>query len=458
MSEVHAAAHWATLPDHAAKVAALRAEFTARFGGEPDGVWSAPGRLNLLGEYVDFNGGSCMPTPLPYRTLVAGRLRRDGVLHAESLQMAEHAEARIAEIAPGNVSGWFAYVGGVAWAMNQQGGADIALPAEFGADLLVDSTVPVGGGLSSSAALLSSTALALLELSCPLRAAAALVPLPVGGCGPDNDALRARLAAVSMDAENRVAGARTGGLDHTAALRSLPGEALVIDFRDLSIEAVRIDATGAGLKFLVIDTRAPHDLADGQYSSRRQACEDVTRAAGVENLRALLPAEIAFPELDAAAARAARHRVVEETLDRCAAEPSIRDSVGERTLRTWIRHVFTDMVLVERARALFVDRMPVTEATWAELGELFTESHASMRDDLGASRAELDVAVETCLAEGALGARLVGGGFGGAVLALVEADRLNPTAQAVADAFAERGFVSPVFLPLAPGRPADRDA
>jgi galactokinase len=458
MSDVHVAAHWATLPDHAAQVKALREEFAARYGQEPDGVWSAPGRLNLLGEYVDFNGGSCMPTPLPYRTLVAGRLRRDGVLHAESLQMEEPAEARIPELTPDGVSGWFAYVGGVAWAMNQQGGADIALPADFGADLLIDSTVPVGGGLSSSAALLSATALALLELSCPLRAAASLVPLPVGGCGPDNDALRARLAAVSMDAENRVAGARTGGLDHTAALRSLPGEALVIDFRDLSIEAVHIDASGAGLKFLVIDTRAPHDLADGQYSRRRQACEDVTRAAGVENLRALLPACIAFPELDAAAARAARHRVVEETLDRCASEPAIRDSAGEEILRSWIRHVFTDMVLVERARALFTDRLPVTAQTWAELGELFTESHASMRDDLGASREELDVAVRTCLDQGALGARLVGGGFGGAVLALVEEDRLEPTAQAVAEAFAERGFTSPVFLPLAPGRPANRDA
>lgn len=451
-------AHWAVLPDHPAQVAALREAFRQRYGTEPDGVWSAPGRLNLLGEYVDFNGGSCMPAPLPYRTLVAGRLRTDGVLHAESLQIPGTPEARIADIAPGTVSGWFTYVGGVAWAMDQEGGADIALPPDFGADLLIDSTVPVGGGLSSSAALLASTVLALLELSCPLRASAALEPLPVGGCGPDNDDLRARLAQVCMRAENDVAGARTGGLDQTAALRSLPGQAMVIDFRDFSIEPVQIDAAAADLSFLVIDTRAPHDLADGQYSARRQACEDAADAAGVEHLRDLLPPHLGFPELEREAARAARERAVEEALAACAAAPAMAGAVAREQLDGWIRHVFTDMALVERARTLFTDRAPVDEQTWTELGELFTTSHASMRDRLRASREELDVAVTTCLDQGALGARLVGGGFGGAVLALVRRDRMEATAQAVAHAFADRGFASPVFLPLAPGRPAHRDA
>lgn len=457
MTEASISARWATLPDHAAQVRSLREAFLERYGSEPDGVWSAPGRLNLLGEYVDFNGGACFPTPLPYRTLIAGRLRRDGILHAESRQMSEPVQHRVSEIAPGTVCGWFSYVGGVAWSMNQEGNGDIALPPDFGADLLIDSTVPVGGGLSSSAALESATALALLELSCPLRTEAAMQPLPVGGCGPDNDALRARLARVCMRAENEVAGAVTGGLDQTTSLRSLPGQAMVIDFRDFSIEPVDVNVTEAGLAFLVIDTRAPHDLADGQYSSRRDVCEGLQRATGVEHLRDLLPEEIGFPDLDAAQARDARQRVIGQTLDRLAADPEVIQHVGERKLRSWIKHVFTDMMLVERARTLFTDRLPVDEETWAELGTLFTTSHASMRDDLGASREELDVAVKTCLDHGALGARLVGGGFGGAVLALVSRERITETAQAVADAFAHRDFEVPVFLPLAPGRPANRD-
>lgn len=455
-------AQWAALPDLDAEIEVLRRSFRERYGTEPEGIWSAPGRLNLLGEYVDFNGGSCLPTPLPYRTLVAGRVRRDGILHAESLQMPEACEARVADIAPGTVSGWFTYVGGVAWAMNREGGPDVALPADFGADLLIDSTVPVGGGLSSSAALLSATALALLELSCPLRSGRDGDALPVGGCGPDNDALRARLVQVCMAAENQVAGARTGGLDHTAALRSLPGEAMVIDFRDFSIQALHITPAEAGLAFLVVDTRAPHDLADGQFSARRRVCEAVAQAAGVEHLRDLLPERLGFPELDAEQAREAGERVVDDAVAALQASDAVREAVapavlGPETLDTWIRHVFTDMVLVERARALFSERLPADAESWAELGRLFTASHASMRDNLQASREELDVAVRTCLDHGALGARLVGGGFGGAVLALVREEDLAPTAEAVAAAFAEHGYAEPVFLPLAPGRPAHRE-
>ena len=457
MTEASIAAQWATLPDHTAQVVSLREAFVERYGSEPDGIWSAPGRLNLLGEYVDFNGGSCFPTPLPYRTLIAGRLRRDGILHAESLQMPTPVERPLREIAPGTVSGWFGYVGGVAWSMNQEGGEDISLPPDFGADLLIDSTVPVGGGLSSSAALECSTALALLELSCPLRTEASLEPRPIGGCGPDNDDLRARLARVCMRAENEVAGAVTGGLDQTTSLRSLPGQAMVIDFRDFSFEPVDVNVTGAGLAFLVIDTRAPHDLADGQYSSRRNACEDLRQATGAENLRALLPDDLGFPDLDAEEARRARESTVADTLERCARVPGVLEGLGEDKLYGWTKHVFTDMMLVERARTLFTDRTPTTPETWRELGQLFTTSHASMRDDLGASRDELDVAVDTCLDHDALGARLVGGGFGGAVLALTTRERVPETAQAVADAFADRGYEKPVFLPLAPGRPANRD-
>lgn len=454
---------WVPLPDHEARVQKVRTQFRIRYGTDPDGVWSAPGRLNLLGEYVDFNGGVCLPTPLPYRTLVAGRLRSDGILHAESLQMqGDRCEAPIGEIAPGTVQGWFSYVAGVAWAMNQDRGADIALPTGFGADLLIDSTVPVGGGLSSSAALLSATVLALLELSCPLRAGSEVGPLPVGGCGPDNDDLRRRLAEVCMLAENRVAGANTGALDHTAALRSLPGEAMAVDFRDMSIEPIPVDPSAQGLEFLVIDTRAPHDLADGQYARRREACEAVASAVGVGTLRELLPPRLGFPELTAEEARSSRKRLIDDALHRVEEEPRVHSAaeglgLNWAEVRGWIRHVFTDMLLVARARALLLERQPLGEETWRELGGLFTLSHASMRDDLGASRAELDVAVATCLSGGALGARLVGGGFGGAVLALVPAGRSTAVAAMVSATFNDHGFNAPAFLPLAPGRPAARD-
>ena len=165
-----AAPQWDTLPVHAQEVRRVREAFIEAYGREPDGVWSAPGRLNLLGEYIDFLGGSCMPMPLPYRTYVAGSLRRDGVLRASSLQMpGDERTVVVRDIQPGHLKGWFTYVAGVAWAMNHEGGRDIVLPPDFGADLLINSRVPVGGGLSSSAALECSTALALLDLSCPLR-------------------------------------------------------------------------------------------------------------------------------------------------------------------------------------------------------------------------------------------------------------------------------------------------
>lgn len=162
--------HWVVLPDHHSQVQKVRAAFVRKYGQEPDGVWSAPGRLNLLGEYIDFLGGSCLPMPLPYRTYIAGRLRQDGILRAESLQMpGDERTVVIRDIIPGSLKGWFTYVAGVAWSMNQEGGKDIALPHAFGADLLINSEVPVGGGLSSSAALECSTVLALLDLSCPIR-------------------------------------------------------------------------------------------------------------------------------------------------------------------------------------------------------------------------------------------------------------------------------------------------
>ncbi|WP_421084262.1 galactokinase [Rothia nasimurium] len=448
---------WATLPDHQQQVEAARTAFIDKYGVEPDGVWSAPGRLNLLGEYIDFLGGSCMPLPLPYRTYVAGKLRTDGVLRAASLQMpGDDRTVVIREITPGTFKGWFTYVAGVAWAMNQEGGKDISLPHAFGADLLITSQVPVGGGLSSSAALECSTALALLELSCPLRKDCDCTEAIPDDCSPRNDALRARLAQVCMRAENEVAGARTGGLDQTASLRSEPGKALVVDFRDFSIEPLTVDLESAGLAWLVINTNTPHELAGGEFAARRAANEAVTDAMGLDYLRNALPWDLTCAGLSEREAKQHRLDLVDHTVNR-ALDALEEAGVPLDFPRGWARHTLHDMTLVERAAYLLKTPDATGQVAWKELGRLFTESFVSMRDELRVSRPEIDVAVDTCLKAGALGARLVGGGFGGAVMALMPADLVGSAAEQVTLAYAQRGFAAPEFLPMVAGSPADRD-
>lgn len=453
----HIEPQWASLPDHNAEVEAARAAFVQKYGVEPDGVWSAPGRLNLLGEYIDFLGGSCMPMPLPYRTYVAGKLRTDGVLRASSLQMpGDDRTVVVREITPGTIKGWFTYVAGVAWSMNQEGGRDIALPRTFGADLLITSKVPVGGGLSSSAAIECSTALALLDLSCPLRAGCDDTDELPSDRSPGNDELRARLAQVCIRAENEVAGAHTGGLDQTTSLRSQPGKALVIDFRDFSSEPIEADLASAGLSWLVINTNTPHELAGGGFAARRAANEAATQAMGLNYLRDALPEDLSCEGLDERAAKQWRLDLVDLTVNRALSALESSDDDADFP-RGWVRHTVHDMTLVERAAYLLKNSAELGEPAWAELGRLFTESFVSMRDELRVSRPEIDCAVDVCLASGALGARLVGGGFGGAVMALVRSEELESTAEAVALAYAQRGYASPEFLPMVAGRAAHKD-
>lgn len=453
----HVEPRWATLPDHAAEVEAARAAFIDKYGVEPDGVWSAPGRLNLLGEYIDFLGGSCMPMPLPYRTYVAGKLRTDGVLRASSLQMpGDDRTVVVREIQPGTFKGWFTYVAGVAWAMNDEGGRDIALPLNFGADLLINSKVPVGGGLSSSAALECSTALALLDLSCPLRAGCSETDALPSDLSPSNDGLRARLAQVCMKAENVVAGARTGGLDQTASLRSQQGKALVVDFRDFSIDPVEADVESANLSWLVINTNTPHELAGGEFAARRAANEAAAEAMGLDYLRNALPENLTCEGMGEREAKKWRLDLVDLTVNR--ALTALENSDHQRDFpRGWLRHTVHDMTLVERAAYLLKNTSALGSPAWQELGHLFTESFVSMRDELCVSRSEINLAVDTCLAAGALGARLVGGGFGGAVMALIDSSKLEDAARRVALAYAQQGYADPEFLPMLAGQAANRD-
>ena len=228
--------------------------FRTAFEGEPDGVWAAPGRVNVIGEHLDYNAGPCLPIALPHRTYVAMRRRPDDEIRLVSaMDPAAVWRGSIDSLGPGEVTGWAAYAAGVAWSLGEQG-----CPTG-GFDAAVASCVPVGAGLSSSAALECAVALGLSD--CFALGLAA------------EDAGRRRLVAAAVRAENEVAGAPTGGMDQAASLRTREGHALLLDSRDQSIRQVPFDLANEGLRLLVMDTQVAHALVDGQYAARRAACE-----------------------------------------------------------------------------------------------------------------------------------------------------------------------------------------
>jgi galactokinase len=402
------------------------AAFAARFGtgGGAPTVWSAPGRVNLIGEHTDYNGGLCLPIALPHRTYVALRPAPVGsdVVRLASAQEpgAGLVEMRLSDVGPGTVDGWTAYALGVAWALRQPG----ALPAGSdasaigGFDAVVDSCVPYGAGLSSSAALEASVAVAL-DATAGLRLA--------GTADEPDDAGRAVLAAACVRAENEVAGAPTGGMDQSASLRAQAGHALLLDCLDGSVRQVPFDLAADGLALLVIDTRAEHALVDGQYAARRTTCEAAAAQLGLGTLR-----EIPRPDGLTAA------------LKTLAAAGGVEADIAVRR----VRHVVTEIGRVEEFVAL-LDARGVRE-----VGPLMDASHTSLRDDYEVSCRELDLAVTTARSAGALGARMTGGGFGGSAIALVEADAVERVAAAVAAAFESAGLTAPTFLLSPPSAPA----
>ena len=394
------------------------------FGSPPVGVWSAPGRVNLIGEHTDYNDGLVLPIALPHRTSAACAPRGDRLLRVHSAQAEATVEVDLDTVGPGTPAGWAAYVAGVLWALADEG------HAVRGMDVTIDSEVPVGAGLSSSAA-----------LECSVGAAASdLFDLGL----LFDDTSRARLAAACVRAENEVAGAMTGGMDQSAALLCRAEHALLLDCRSgatrhvpFELGSVASDAgagaasgTGNGAApdrghvLLVTDTRAAHALNDGQYAERRSASEQAASELGLPSLRDVDPAT-----LDASLAR-----------------------LSGDVLRRRARHVVTEIARVGEA----VTALEAGDLT--EVGRLFDASHASLRDDYEVSCAELDVSVEAARSAGALGARMTGGGFGGSSIALVPADAVDAAEAAVLAAFAERGWPSPRCFVVTAGAAAHRDS
>jgi len=381
--------------DHAALTASVRRAFADRYGEPPATVGRAPGRVNLIGEHTDYNGGLVLPVALPHATYAAARPREDDRVRIASVQQDQAWEGDRGGLGPGAVQGWAGYAAGVLWALGEAG-HDVP-----GMDLLVDSRVPVGAGLSSSAALECSVGVAVLDvLGVQLT-----------------DEVRRELVAAAIRAETEVVGAPTGGMDQTVAVHAREGAALRIDFASGETTPQPLDLAGHTL--LVTDTRVSHELTDGGYGARRADCEAAAKALGVATLR-------------------------EATLEAV-------EGLDDERIRRRARHVVTE-----------IERVTLTVAAldagdWAEVGGLFDASHISMRNDFEISCPELDAAVAVAVQAGAVAARMTGGGFGGSSVAVVPDERVEAVMRAVDAAFVVEGFRSPVHLRVVPSAGADAD-
>lgn len=399
--------------DHAA-AARVETGFVERYGRAAFNIWSAPGRVNLIGEHTDYNDGFALPFAIGHRTYLAAAPRTDGRIRVATDAFNGAIEVPLPKLTalfplqPGPASGangpavpeWAAYPLGVAWAL-----LDMFDPGlqRTGYDLFFASDIPLGAGLSSSAALESATAVALNEL---------------WDLGVD----RRTLARVGQRAENEAVGAPTGIMDQTATLLGEADHGVLIDCRTLDTTLAPLHFAHEQLELLVFDTRVRHAHATGGYGERRAACERGAELLGVQALRDLTPADL--PE-------------AERLLD-------------DVTLRR-VRHVVTENARVLRTVATLESAGP------RGIGELLTASHVSLRDDFEVSVPELDLAVEAALTGGALGARMTGGGFGGSAIALVDTGSAPTVVRAVRTAFTAAGFAEPAVFAVTPAAGARRE-
>ncbi|WP_406401766.1 galactokinase [Streptomyces sp. NBC_00879] len=364
-----------------------------------DGVWAAPGRVNLIGEHTDYNDGFVMPFALPHTTVATLSRRDDGVLRLHSADVGgETVELCVDDLEPGRgPGGWTDYPAGVVWALRDAG------HAVGGADIHYESTVPTGAGLSSSAALEVVTALALNDLY-------------------ELGLERRRMARLCRRAENVYVGAPTGIMDQTASACCTAGHALHLDTRDLSQRQIPLDLAALGLELLVVDTRVKHAHSEGEYGNRRAGCESAAAALGVPALR-----DVPYTGLEAALAR-----------------------LEDPELRPLVRHIVTENHRVERVIAL------LESGDVRAIGPVLTEGHASLRDDFRVSCPELDLVVDTALASGALGARMTGGGFGGSAIVLTETSMSATVRTSLLKSFATGGRTEPRIFTAIPSAGATR--
>ncbi|MGY4540792.1 galactokinase [Arthrobacter sp. UYNi723] len=375
----------------------LAARFGQEFGRLPDGVWQAPGRVNLIGEHTDYNEGFVLPFAIDKTARVAVAVRADSTVRLLSTY-GDHGmvTADLGSLDAASAKGWTKYPLGVMWALQQQG---ITVP---GVDLLLDSNVPLGAGLSSSHAIECAVISALNDLT---------------GAGLEPE----EMVLATQRAENDFVGAPTGIMDQSASLRGSKGHAVFLDCRDQSVQLVPFEAEPAGLVMLVIDTNVSHSHADGGYASRRASCELGAEVLGVKALR-----DVRLEDLEEAA--------------------GLLDEVTYRR----VRHIVTENDRVLQTVELLASAGP------GSIGALLDASHVSMRDDFEISCPELDLAVATSRANGAIGARMTGGGFGGAAIALTPVTSEQQVRAAVVRAFEEAGYAAPDIFTVTPAAGAMR--
>ncbi|MGC3020202.1 MULTISPECIES: galactokinase [unclassified Brevibacterium] len=417
----------------------LSTEFETLFGYAPLGCYRAPGRVNFIGEHTDYNNGFVLPIAIDRAVYVAiGRRPAhnteeadDGALgrnHSndtgrgsaqpprcgESIRIiSDHRDESgervsgqftAAELTPGTLPGWLSHPAGVVDEIAKTTGTMVG-----GVDLYIESTVPVGAGLSSSHALEVAVLIALDE---------------VFGLGLDDR----EKVLLTQRAENDFVGAPTGIVDQAASIMTEAGHALFLDCRDLSARQIPFDLDAEGLRLLVIDTHVSHSHSESGYGARRKTCEDVAALCGVESLREL------------------------------ADDVDLTGFTEEQRKR--VRHVLAENARVRATVELLTDSRSSTgadhDARVQAIGDLLVASHESLAHDYEVSCVELDAAVTAALGAGAIGARMIGGGFGGSAIALIDAAEVDAVGQAVTAAFAELGYRAPDIFAVSAGRGAGR--
>jgi galactokinase len=365
----------------------LASKFQEIFGKAPEIIASAPGRVNLIGEHVDFLDGFVLPFAISNATTVAiARNNENKIRCASSQKKGAVSTIDCANIAPKSGEAWTRYPIGVLW----------SLGIDSGLDVLVDGQVPLGAGLSSSAALECAVATSINEL------------FNLGLTLPE-------LARAAQKAENIYVGMPCGIMDQSVSLMATQGNALLLDTRDLSIEQIPFDIAPLGLELLVIDTQVHHALVDGGYAERRASCEKAISDLGITSLRDI-------------------------TITDFVARKSELDE------KTYLRafHGITEMKRVLDAVSL------LKAGDFVGFGEIVTAAHISLRDNYTVSCPELNLAVDTALKFGALGSRMIGGGFGGSAIALIKAKDSELIKNEIKSAFMAARYKSPRFFSALP--------